>query len=105
MAGAAAVLDEAALAVMRNLPQALLVALVVLVVALVAKDIMNGMLRRPFLDPNTWQPLTLVDVKQISHNTKRFRFALPHQEQVLGLPLGQHISIKGTAKDGSVVMR
>lgn len=105
MAEASAVLDELALLVVRNLPQALLVVLVTLVVALVAKDVVNGMLRRPFLDPSKWQPLTLVDVKQLSHNTRRFRFALPHQEQVLGLPLGQHVSLKGTAEDGSEVMR
>ncbi|EFN51098.1 hypothetical protein CHLNCDRAFT_141423 [Chlorella variabilis] len=105
MAEASAALDELALLVVRNLPQALLVVLVTLVVALVAKDVVNGMLRRPFLDPSKWQPLTLVDVKQLSHNTRRFRFALPHQEQVLGLPLGQHVSLKGTAEDGSEVMR
>jgi hypothetical protein len=90
---------------MPDSPQALLVVLSTLVVALIAKDILNGMLRRPFLNPDAWQPLPLVDVKQLSHNTRRFRFALPHQEQLLGLPLGQHISIKGTAADGSEVMR
>ena len=97
--------DELALLVVRNLPQALLVVLVVLVVFLIAKDLLNGVLRRPFLNPDQWQPLTLVDVKKLSHNTKRFRFALPHQEQALGLPLGQHISIRGTAADGSAVFR
>jgi hypothetical protein len=97
--------DELALLVVRNLPQALLVVLVVLVVFLIAKDLLNGVLRRPFLNPDKWQPLTLVDVKKLSHNTKRFRFALPHQEQALGLPLGQHISIRGTAADGSAVFR
>lgn len=55
--------------------------------------------------PLRWQPLTLVDVKELSHNTKRYRFALPHQEQELGLPLGQHISIKGTDAEGRDVMR
>jgi cytochrome-b5 reductase len=67
--------------------QALLVVLVTLVVALIAKDALNGMLRRPFLDPEKWQPLTCVDIKQVSHNTRRFRFALPHQEQVRGRTL------------------
>lgn len=46
-----------------------------------------------------------MDVKELSHNTKRYRFALPHQEQELGLPLGQHISIKGTDAEGRDVMR
>lgn len=98
-------LDELALLVVHNLPQALFVALVAFVVALVLKDFINGMARRPFLNPDKWQPLTLVDVKELSHNTKRYRFALPHQEQELGLPLGQHISIKGTDAEGRDVMR
>ena len=144
-------LDELALLVVHNLPQALFVALVAFVVALVLKDFINGMARRPFLNPDKcgarggrwapaaaaaaaagrghpslsltlplftppsppppfqprrrWQPLTLVDIKELSHNTKRFRFALPHQEQALGLPLGQHISIKATDAEGRDVMR
>jgi len=98
-------MDAAALLVVRNLPQALFVVLATLVLALILKDALNGMTRRPFLNPDKWQPLTLVDIKQLSHNTKRFRFALPHQEQALGLPLGQHISIKGLDAEGRDVMR
>lgn len=100
MADTTATLDHLALVVVHNLPQALLVVLTTLVIVLVGKDIINGMMRSPFLNPNTWQPLTLVDVKQLSHNVRRFRFALPHQEQLLGLPLGQHVSIKGSSKNG-----
>lgn len=98
-------LDAAALAVVHNLPQALFVVLVVFVTALVLKDLVNGLARRPFLHPDKWQLLTLVDIKQLSHNTRRFRFALPHQEQRLGLPLGQHITIKAMDADGNHVMR
>ena len=98
-------LDRWVLLVVHNLPQALLVALVVLVVGLIAKDALNGAFRKPFLNPDRFQPLTCVDIKTLSHNTRRFRFALPHQEQMLGLPLGQHITIKGTAADGTTVLR
>lgn len=104
-ASAQAWVDQAVLMVVRNLPQALFVVLVALVAGLVLKDAWNGLSRRPFLNPDKWQPLTLVDIKQLSHNTRRFRFALPHQEQQLGLPLGQHISIKGLDADGREVMR
>jgi len=52
-----------------------------------------------------WKKLTLLDTKVLTHNTRRFRFVLPHQDQKLGLPVGQHISIKTTLPDGSVVMR
>ena len=86
------------------LPHILLVFLVALISFLTIKDIFNGM-RKPFLDPNSWQPLQLLDKKVLTHNTRRFRFVLPHQDQKLGLPVGQHISIKTTLSDGSIVMR
>lgn len=41
----------------------------------------------------------------LTHNTRRFRFALPHADQKLGLPIGQHISLKLTGADGAEVMR
>lgn len=33
------------------------------------------------------------------------RFALPHREQLLGLPIGQHISLKADTADGSMLLR
>lgn len=87
-----------------HLPHIFLILLVGLIVILTMKDVVNGM-RRPFLDPGKWQPLQLLDKKELTHNTRRFRFVLPHQDQKLGLPVGQHISIKTTLPDGSVVMR
>jgi cytochrome-b5 reductase len=86
------------------LPHILLMALVILIISLTIKDIIYGM-RKPFLDPNVWQPLQLLDRKVLTHNTRRFRFVLPHEDQKLGLPVGQHISIKHTMADGTVVMR
>lgn len=96
--------DELFLFVVKNLPQALLLALVAFVAILVLKDIAGGF-RRPFLNPDRWQALPLVDKKVLTHNTRRFRFALPHADQVLGLPLGQHISLKVVLDDGSEVIR
>lgn len=96
--------DELFQFVVKHLPHALLVLLVLFIVALMAKDVING-LRKPFLDPERWQPLTLVDKKILTHNTRRFRFAMPHQDQMLGLPVGRHISIKGTKPDGTEVFR
>jgi len=55
-------------------------------------------------DPQIKYPLKLVDKEIISHDTRRFRFALPSMEHVLGLPIGQHIYL--TAKvDGNLVIR
>lgn len=104
MAVTAAAIDEAFLAVVQHVPQALLVVLVGLCAVLVLKDVVNG-LRRPFLTADKWQRLPLVDRKVLTHNTARFRFALPHGDQELGLPVGQHVSLRGKLPDGEEVMR
>jgi len=49
-------------------------------------------------------PLKLVDKEVISHDTRKYRFALPSPEHILGLPVGQHIYL--TARiDGQLVIR
>lgn len=99
-----ATIDELFLLVVHNLPQILLVVLSAIIGILVILDAINGF-RRPFLKPDTWQPLPLVDKKILTHNTRRFRFALPHEEQLLGLPVGQHITLKVTLPSGEEVLR
>ncbi|DAZ96533.1 TPA: hypothetical protein N0F65_011210 [Lagenidium giganteum] len=49
--------------------------------------------------------LPLVEKESISHDTRRFRFALPSEKHVLGLPVGQHISLRFTDSDGKLCMR
>ncbi|GCC34855.1 hypothetical protein chiPu_0013332 [Chiloscyllium punctatum] len=39
-------------------------------------------------DPNTKYPLRLIDKEVVSRDTRRFRFALPSPDHVLGLPVG-----------------
>ena len=48
--------------------------------------------------------LPLVNVVRINHNSKVYVFAFPHQDDVLGLPVGQHVSLT-TRVDGKVVSR
>ncbi|XP_009187970.2 NADH-cytochrome b5 reductase 1 isoform X1 [Papio anubis] len=63
--------------------------------------------RRPqvtLLDPNEKYLLRLLDKTTVSHNTKRFRFALPTAHHTLGLPVGKHIYLS-TRIDGSLVIR
>ena len=96
--------DELVAFIIDNLPHALLVVLVLFLAAVMAKDLLRG-LRRPFLHPSQWKPLQLVDKKHLTHNTRRFRFVLPHEDQQLGLPVGQHITLKATLPDGTTVMR
>eukprot|EP00958_Prasinococcus_capsulatus_P001620 scaffold141_cov410-Prasinococcus_capsulatus_cf.AAC.18 len=58
------------------------------------------------LNPEKWIDLKLIQREEISHDTRRFRFALPGGEsQVLGLPVGQHISLSMKTPEGKEVMR
>lgn len=103
-AGLETMIDGFFLDVIKVIPQLLLVILVVFVLFLIGKDILNG-LRRPFLKPDQWQPLPLVSIKQTTHNTRLFRFALPHVDQQLGLPAGQHITLKVIGPHGEEILR
>uniref|UniRef100_A0A3P9HIT5 NADH-cytochrome b5 reductase n=1 Tax=Oryzias latipes TaxID=8090 RepID=A0A3P9HIT5_ORYLA len=63
--------------------------------------------RRPAItleDPNIKYALRLIDKEIVSHDTRRFRFALPSPEHVLGLPVGQHIYLSAKI-DGKLVVR
>ncbi|KAM3858950.1 NADH-cytochrome b5 reductase 3 [Diretmus argenteus] len=55
-------------------------------------------------DPNIKYALRLIDKQIVSHDTRKFRFALPSPEHVLGLPIGQHIYLSARI-DGKLVVR
>ena len=46
---------------------------------------------RTLRDPDTKYSLRLIQKIKVSHDTRIFRFALPTERHVLGLPVGQHI--------------
>ncbi|KAG9254927.1 oxidoreductase FAD-binding domain-containing protein [Emericellopsis atlantica] len=48
---------------------------------------------RPVLKPNVFQEFELQEKTIISHNVAIYRFKLPRAADILGLPIGQHISI------------
>ncbi|KAK5135575.1 NADH-cytochrome b5 reductase [Meristemomyces frigidus] len=48
---------------------------------------------RKVLDPTTFQEFPLAVKTEISHNTAIYRFSLPSKSSILGLPIGQHISL------------
>uniref|UniRef100_G3TE03 NADH-cytochrome b5 reductase n=1 Tax=Loxodonta africana TaxID=9785 RepID=G3TE03_LOXAF len=54
--------------------------------------------------PDIKYPLRLVDKEIVSHDTRRFRFALPTPQHILGLPIGQHIYLSARI-DGNLVVR
>jgi len=60
--------------------------------------------RAAVLNPQTYQKFPLVERIPINHNTRIFRFSLPKPDDVLGLPIGQHLSLK-TIVDGKDVYR
>ncbi|XP_014884591.1 NADH-cytochrome b5 reductase 3-like [Poecilia latipinna] len=55
-------------------------------------------------DPSIKYALRLIDKQIVSHDTRKFRFALPSPEHVLGLPIGQHIYLSAKI-NGQLVVR
>lgn len=59
--------------------------------------------RKTLVDPTAKVPLKLIEKVEISHDTRRFRFALPSENHVLGLPIGQHIFLSATIDNTPVI--
>ncbi|EGO03701.1 hypothetical protein SERLA73DRAFT_45789, partial [Serpula lacrymans var. lacrymans S7.3] len=59
---------------------------------------------KPVLDPQVWKEFSLKEKIVISPNTAIYRFALPDPQDVLGLPIGQHISVQAEIA-GKDIMR
>lgn len=57
------------------------------------------------LDSEKWINFPLIEIENISHDVRRFRFALQSKDHILGLPIGQHISLKYTDTEGKEVQR
>ena len=56
------------------------------------------------LDPTKKIPFKLIEKEEVSHDTRRFRFALQTPEHVLGLPVGQHMYLSARI-NGKLVIR
>jgi len=54
---------------------------------------------RKILKPDQFQQFELKEKTILSHNTAIYRFKLPRPTDILGLPIGQHISIAATLPD------
>lgn len=75
------------------LPASVLVAVVVVFLTL----FFFGGQSKPALDAVEFTPLPLIKKESLSHDTRRFTFALPNgPDGKLGLPVGQHITLKFT---------
>jgi cytochrome-b5 reductase len=49
--------------------------------------------RTPTLDKQTYNEYPLIEKVEISPNTALYRFGLPHPDDILGIPIGQHITV------------
>jgi len=61
--------------------------------------------KKPVLDAQVWRAFRLQERFIVSHNTRLFRFALPQSTDLLGLPIGQHLSFRAKGEDGAYFMR
>ncbi|KAG6388732.1 hypothetical protein SASPL_150164 [Salvia splendens] len=55
--------------------------------------------RAPALIPRQKIPCKLVEKTTLSHDSRKFKFALPGEDQVLGLPVGKHVFVCATVDD------
>lgn len=67
--------------------------------ALGAAKFYNMQPKKVLTDPNALIELPLKEKTIISHNVAIYRFTLPNPSSILGLPIGQHISIAADLPD------
>jgi cytochrome-b5 reductase len=65
------------------------------------RNVLNS---RGWLDPTVFQKLSLAKKELIARDVYRFVFTLPSSDMMVGLPIGQHVSIRGLV-DGKLVSR
>lgn len=58
---------------------------------------------RTLIDPQEKYMLPLIEKEEISHDTRRFRFGLPSEKHILGLPVGQHIHLSAIINEELVI--
>uniref|UniRef100_A0A158P9P9 NADH-cytochrome b5 reductase n=1 Tax=Angiostrongylus cantonensis TaxID=6313 RepID=A0A158P9P9_ANGCA len=56
------------------------------------------------VDEETKYALPLVEKVEVNHNTRKFRFRLPSDKHILGLPVGKHVYLSAKI-DGKLVVR
>lgn len=86
----------------------IVLAVIIAVIALVwwrnnnlnrVSDAQNGV---PALS-SEYQWFPLIKKEQVTHDTALYTFGLPSSESVLGLPVGQHITVRAQTADGTAV--
>ena len=57
------------------------------------------------IHPEEWRLFSLAEKEELSHDSRRFRFRFQNEADILGLPIGQHISLKFDDQNGKTVIR
>jgi len=83
-------------------PVFIITSAIILATAFLAKVLHTG--RTKPLDPNVWKEFPLEKKIKVSPNTAIYRFKLPHVQDVLGLPVGQHIAVSAEI-NGKIITR
>lgn len=73
------------------------------IAASVAYFLSNSNKERKVLKKDVFQEFPLIQKTVLSHNSGVYRFALPRETDILGLPIGQHISIGATINGKEIV--
>ncbi|BFZ59047.1 NADH-cytochrome b5 reductase [Saitoella coloradoensis] len=76
---------------------------VIIALSLGAFKVWRGQPRK-VLKPTEYQDFELLDKTVLTHNTAIYRFGLPRPNDILGLPVGQHITV-AAAIDGKEISR
>lgn len=75
-----------------------------ILLGLILTKFLTGTSSGPALDATKWQKFELTKKTILNHNSAVYRFKLYHPEQNLGLPIGQHVSIRRIV-DGKEVVK
>jgi len=91
---------------METIDPRIIVAVGVTVVAAVAGYFLQASKKSgPVLDPQEWRHFQLIKKTEISPNTRLYRFALPKPTDILGIPIGKHLSFRAKGDDGVYFIR
>ena len=85
-----------------NVSDEAILSAIVAVVAVIIFNLLFSQIkkRQPVAISDDWQDFPLVEKEEISHDVRRFRFGLPSNEHIMGIPIGQHVSVKFVGSDG-----
>lgn len=89
---------------MRVSVQLLLAVLLVMVAHMLYSRYSHGTKHKILDGSNTYHSFPLIKKTKVSKNTAVYRFQLPNSSDVLGLPIGQHITVRANI-DGKNIMR